>query len=115
MVATPCWAASRPRLPTSSPTLPARCAPIAAALTGVHLFQPVLATRPVLSGSVVSAAAGVSATALARVPPNQAASPTSCRERDRVSCATGSPPRFVLVGTEPGYPPRTASHNPGGP
>src|SRR3954469_9050304 len=58
--------------------------PIAAAFTGVQRFHPVLATAPTSLGMVASAAAGLSATALANVPPNQAAKPTSCSDRDRV-------------------------------
>src|SRR3954452_5672866 len=78
-----CWA-TRSLLAPSWPTLPTMCAPIAAALTGVHRSQPALATAPVALSLPASAAAALRATALARVPPNQAARPTSCSERDRV-------------------------------
>src|SRR3712207_2399363 len=59
---------------------------MASALTGVQRFQPSLATRPV--SLPASAAAALRATALARVPPNQADRPRSCRERARVLRAT---------------------------
>src|SRR3712207_8131254 len=62
---------------------------MAAAFTGVQRSQPTFATAPALPGCSAWAAAGLSATALARVPPNQAASPRSCRERDTVLRATG--------------------------
>src|SRR5215217_2288851 len=51
---------------------------MATALTGVHASQPALATRPASLASVVWPAARLSATALASVPPNHAARPTSC-------------------------------------
>src|SRR5829696_278275 len=51
---------------------------MATALTGVHASQPALATRPASLASVVWPAARLSATALASVPPNHAAKPTSC-------------------------------------
>src|SRR3954454_20410682 len=89
----------------SSPTLPARWAPIAAALTGVHLSHPVLATRPVPLAESAWAEAGLSATALARVPPNQAARPTSCRDRERVSCAKMSSILGCGLGTATPPPP----------
>src|SRR3712207_9183273 len=82
MPATPCCWATRPRLPISWPTLPTRCAPIAAALTGVQRSQPAFATAPVREADPASAEAGLSATALGSVPPNQAESPTSGRERE---------------------------------
>src|SRR5215218_10698066 len=97
MPATPfCWA-TRPLLALSWPTLPTRWAPMARALTGVHRFQPSLATRPV--SPPASAAAAFRATALARVPPNQADRPRSCSERDRVLRATGE-----LLGSSVGIP-----------
>ena len=83
MPATPCWPATRPLLPASWPTLPTTCRPMAAAFTGVQRSQPALATAPV-RGRVGLGGRGVQATALASVPPNQAARPTSCSERDRV-------------------------------
>ena len=52
---------------------------MAAVFTGVHRSQPTLATAPVPLGESASAA-----DALASVPPNQAARPTSWSERDRV-------------------------------
>src|SRR5512132_33270 len=64
--------------------LPARCIPIATALTGVHRSQPVLVTAPTSLGVVALAAAVFSATALAKVPPNQAARPRSCSDREGV-------------------------------
>src|SRR5512132_1481684 len=64
--------------------LPARCIPIATALTGVHRSQPVLVTAPTSLGVVALAAAVFSATALAKVPPNQAARPRSCSDRESV-------------------------------
>src|SRR3954453_19702013 len=64
---------------------------MAMALTGVHRSHPTLATAPVSCGLDASAAAGLRATALARVPPNQAARPRSCRDRDRVFLATVAP------------------------
>jgi len=64
-------------------------APIATALTGAQRFQPVFTTLPVPLGSPASEAAEFSAMALANVPPNQAARPTSCSERERVLRATG--------------------------
>src|SRR4051795_10841510 len=57
---------------------------MAAALTGVQRFQPALVTAPTFLSLPASAAAAFRATALARVPPNQAARPTSWRERDSV-------------------------------
>src|SRR3954452_9886386 len=57
---------------------------MAAALTGVQRFQPALVTAPTDLSLPASAAAAFRATALARVPPNQAARPTSWRERDSV-------------------------------
>src|SRR4051795_3046564 len=84
MPPTPCCFATRSLFAPSWPTLPARCAPMAAALTGVHRFQPALATAPVAEALPASAEAALRATALASVPPNQAARPTSCSERDRV-------------------------------
>src|SRR4051795_13090752 len=89
MPATPCWAATRSLFPTGWPTLPTRGRPIAAAFTGVQRSQPTLATAPVPVAESACAAAGLSATALASVPPNQADRPTSCRDRDRVSRAMG--------------------------
>src|SRR4051794_10546901 len=80
MVPTPFWPATRPLFPTSWPALPTRCAPMAAAFTGVHRFHPSLATAPESAGSIVAPAARFRATAFASVPPNQAASPTSCRD-----------------------------------
>src|SRR3954469_833962 len=101
--ATPLWRATRSLSPISWPTLPARWAPIAAALTGVHRSQPALVTAPVLESLPASAAAAFSATALARVPPNHADRPTSCRARERVRRAIR-----VLLGTGTGPPPTPA-------
>src|SRR4051794_34512085 len=101
MPATPCWAATRSLFPTSWPMLPARCRPIAAAFTGVQRSQPTLATAPVPVAESASAAAGLSATALASVPPNQADRPTSCRDRERVSRAMGE---LQEVGEPLAYP-----------
>jgi hypothetical protein len=56
---------------------------MAAALTGVPLFQPVFATRPVPFAVSASAEAGLSATALAGVPPNQAARPHEAFQETR--------------------------------
>src|SRR3954452_7991769 len=98
--ATPLWRATRSLSPISWPTLPARWAPIAAALTGVHRSQPALVTAPVLEALPASAAAAFSATALASVPPNQADRPTSCRARERVRRAIR-----VLLGTGDGSGP----------
>jgi len=50
----------------------------------------------------------VNATAFANVPPNQAARPTSCRERESVLRATGWPPGFVLGLREQAWYPRMA-------
>src|SRR3712207_4228378 len=55
---------------------------MAAALTGVHRSHPTFATAPVRLDRPAAAAARLSATALASVPPNQAARPTSCSERE---------------------------------
>src|SRR5688572_10544436 len=88
---TPRWPASREVLPPSCPRLPATWSPMAAALTGVHRSQPTLATAPVREAESAWEAAGLSATALASVPPNHAARPTSCSERDRVLRGMGPP------------------------
>jgi hypothetical protein len=80
--ATPDCVASRSLLPRSWPTEPTMVAPMATALIGVQASQPVLATRPALLGSDASPAARLSATALANVPPNQAARPRSCSNRE---------------------------------
>src|SRR4026208_1762008 len=63
---------------------------MAAAFTGVHLSHPAFAPAPVPLLPSACAAAGLSATALASVPPNQAARPTSCSERDTVLRAIGN-------------------------
>src|SRR5829696_425781 len=105
MPATPCWAATRSLLARSWPTLPTRCAPMAAALTGVHRSQPALATRPVAESLPASPAAAFSATALASVPPNQAERPRSCRVRDRVLRAMTS--SLQREGRSPHYPRRS--------
>ena len=55
---------------------------MATALTGVQASHPALETAPVERASEAAAAARFSATALASVPPNQAARPTSCSERE---------------------------------
>src|SRR3954452_21477338 len=60
---------------------------MATPLTGVQWSQPALATAPRSVEPPASAAAGFRATALARVPPNHAARPTSCIEREIVSRA----------------------------
>jgi hypothetical protein len=57
---------------------------MATALTGVQRFQPVLATAPESLWLPAWAAAGFKATALASVPPNHAARPRSCMERETV-------------------------------
>ena len=57
---------------------------MATAFTGVQRSQPTFATRPVPDAEDASAAAAFRATALARVPPNQAAKPRSCSERETV-------------------------------
>src|SRR3954464_3918625 len=71
---------------------------MAAALTGVHRSQPAFTTRPVLAWSPACPAAVLSATALARVPPNHAARPTSCSERETVLVDMGSPGVGFTVG-----------------
>ena len=55
---------------------------MAATLTGAQAFQPALVTRPASLYRSVSPAARLRLTAFARVPPNQAAKPTSWRARD---------------------------------
>src|SRR5206468_3414266 len=77
-------------------------------LTGVHRFQPTLATRPVLFWPVASPAAALRATALASVPPNQAARPRSWKARDRVLRAMMS-----LRGQGKGFGPRLPPPAPG--
>src|SRR5918994_1276988 len=77
IVPTPFWAFIRSVFPASCPTLPMRCAPIAAALTGVQRSQPAFATAPVVLAVAASEDAGLRATALASVPPNHAERPTS--------------------------------------
>src|SRR3712207_4919176 len=62
-------------------------AAIAAAFTGVQRSHPTFATAPVRLDRPASAAAGLSATALASVPPNQAARPTSCSALETVFVA----------------------------
>src|SRR4051794_30681079 len=71
---------------------------MAAALTGVHLSQPAFTTRPVLAWSAAFPAAALRATALARVPPNHAARPTSCSERETVLVDMASPGIGFTVG-----------------
>src|SRR4029453_5579975 len=83
--------ASRSLLPRSWPTEPTMVAPMATALIGVQASQPVLATRPALLGSDVWPAALLSATAFANVPPNQAARPRSCSNREGKFGTTRSP------------------------
>src|SRR5215207_1693381 len=63
---------------------PARWAAIPARLTGVQRAQPALATRRRCSAGSTAAAAPFRPTAPISEPPNQAASPTSCKERERV-------------------------------
>src|SRR5690349_396695 len=91
--------------------LPTRCAPIAAAFTGVQRSHPVFATAPVAWLPWAWAAAGLSATALASVPPNQADKPTSCRERDRVLRATVTP-SSLISGELSRYPPSERGNMP---
>src|SRR3954453_5774815 len=105
MPPTPCCFATRSLFAPSWPTLPTRCAPIAAALTGVHRFQPALTTAPVALSLPASDAATLRATALASVPPNQAARPTSCIERDRVFRAMAGLPGEVVATCLPPVPP----------
>src|SRR5688500_15431258 len=103
IAATPSCRATRSLCAASCPTLPTRCAPMARALTGVQRSQPALATRPVSRSLPASAAAAFRATALARVPPNQADSPRSCRARETVLRATAM---LLGSGAEPAsYPP----------
>ena len=92
--------AARPRARSCRPADDAagEVQPMAAALTGVQRSQPVLATRPVLAWSAACPAAGLSATALASVPPNHAERPTSCSERERVLVDMGSPRVGFTVG-----------------
>src|SRR3954465_2311521 len=71
---------------------------MAAALTGVHRSQPAFTTRPVLAWSAACPAGVLSATALARVPPNHAARPTSCSERETVLVDMGSPRVGFTIG-----------------
>ena len=71
---------------------------MAAPLTGVHRSQPAFTTRPVLAWSAACPAAALRATALARVPPNHAARPTSCSERETVLVDMGSPRVGFTVG-----------------
>src|SRR4051794_41543502 len=83
---------------------------MAAALTGVHRSQPAFTTRPVLAWSAAFPAAALRATALARVPPNHAARPTSCSERETVLVDMASP--GVRVHGRVGQPyPRGAEGN----
>src|SRR3712207_5451186 len=88
-------------------------AAIAAAFTGVQRSHPTLATAPVRLDRPASAAAGLSATALASVPPNQAARPTSCSALETVFVAMGE---ISLGGREvgcvlPTYPPPRAAND----
>ncbi|GAB3845010.1 hypothetical protein GCM10029963_22700 [Micromonospora andamanensis] len=105
---TPACAAIRGLSVTSSPTAPARWAPIAAAFTGVHRFQPVDATGSRWVESPIRAAAPLTPKAPIREPPNQAARPRSCIERSAVwlsdiwspstvSGAAAYPPRAGLI------------------
>src|SRR5215203_4084992 len=87
---TPCWLATRPLLAPSSTAPPATWAAIPARLTGVQRFQPELATRSRCLGSSTSAAAPLSPTAPISEPPNQVASPRSCRDRETVLSAVMS-------------------------
>src|SRR4029453_2318167 len=84
---TPCWLATRPLLAASRIKPPATCAAMPARLTGVQRFQPEFATRSRCLGSSTSAAAPLSPTAPISEPPNQVASPRSCRERETVLSA----------------------------
>src|ERR1700710_637360 len=63
---------------------PIKCAPMAAALTGVHSAQPTAATRARSCESRTAAAAPLTPTAPISEPPNHAAAPRSCRERTTV-------------------------------
>src|SRR5215213_9252693 len=63
---------------------------MAAALTGVQRSQPTLATAPVSDADWAADDAGFRAMAFASVPPNQAASPRSCSERETVLRAIGT-------------------------
>src|SRR5579875_4127993 len=78
---TPAWLRTRSRWASSRPAPPTRWAPIAAAENGVHRAQPDEATLARSSGLLTSFDAPLTATAPIREPPNQAAAPTSCRDR----------------------------------
>ncbi|WP_198141619.1 hypothetical protein [Micromonospora sp. ATCC 39149] len=81
---TPDWASIRGLSVASSPTAPARCAPIAAALTGVHRAHPAEATGSRWVESLICVAAPLTPSAPISEPPNQAARPRSCIERRAV-------------------------------
>src|SRR3712207_2526278 len=90
-------------------------AAIAAALTGVQRSHPTFATAPVRLDRPASAAAGLRATALASVPPNQAARPMSCSALETVFVAMGESPWEVGC-VLPTYPsPEAANDGPAGP
>src|SRR4051794_14231511 len=82
---------------------------MAAPLTGVQWSQPALATAPRSVEPPACAAAGFRATALARVPPNQAARPTSCIEREIVSRAITFLPGGICALRYPRGPRKTRS------
>src|SRR5215207_4106032 len=63
------------------PAPPMRCAPMAARFTADQRPQPAFATRSRSLRSDTSAAAPLIPTAPARLPPNHAAMPTSCKLR----------------------------------
>src|SRR4029450_9436205 len=88
--ATPCWLATRPLLAPRRISPPATWAVMPARLTGVQRFQPALATRSRCLGSSTWAAAPLRPTAPISEPPNQVASPRSCRERETVLSAVMS-------------------------
>src|SRR5829696_8038700 len=100
--ATPRWLATRPLLAPSSTAPPTTWAAMPARLTGVQRFQPELATRRRCLGSSTSAAAPLRPTAPISEPPNQVASPRSCRERETVLSAAMALLLGCLLGVEQG-------------
>src|SRR5215207_6836881 len=99
VAATPCWPASRPLLAPVRTAPPARWAAIPARFKGVQRAQPLLATRSRWVGSWTTEAAPLTPVAPISEPPNQLASPRSCRVRATVLSVGAMP--LVPFGCSP--------------